>query len=89
MCICMGTQNDHRSEVAHLREQIAQEHQAAGWAVTGLASGASKHLFITRRMERIGDHQQHLASLIGEQASMQMVCSIFEGDSLPPLHQGE
>jgi hypothetical protein len=84
----METQNDHRSEVARLREQIAQEHQAAEWAVTGLASGTAKHLFITRRMERIGDHQQRLASLIGEQASMQIVCSIFEGDPLPQSHQG-
>jgi hypothetical protein len=39
-------------------------------------------------MERIGDHQQRLASLIGEQASMQIVCSIFEGDPLPQSHQG-
>jgi hypothetical protein len=32
-------QNDDRSEVARLREQIAREHQAAQWAVTGLATG--------------------------------------------------
>jgi hypothetical protein len=83
----MAMQNNNRSEVARLREQIAQEHQAAEWALTGLANGTAKHRFITRRMERIGDHQQRLASLIGEKESMQIVCGIFESDPPPRSHQ--
>lgn len=77
----MATPNDTQSEVARLRERIAREHQAAEWAMSGLASGNLKHQFITRRMEHMGGHQEQLAALIGEEASMAMMCSIL--DALP------
>jgi hypothetical protein len=76
----MATPHDNQSEVAQLRERIAREHQAAEWAVTGLAEGNLKHQFITRRMEQMGVHQERLASLIGEEASMAMVCSILDAE---------
>lgn len=74
---------DNQSEVARLRAQIAQEYEAAQAALTALASGTARHAFITARMDRIGVHQEALASLVGEQESMAIVCSIFEGDVLP------
>jgi hypothetical protein len=80
----MTTTNANQSEVAQLRERITREHQAAEWAMTGLAEGNLKHRFITRRMEQMGVHQQQLATLIGEEASMAMVCSILDG---PLLHK--
>lgn len=67
-----------RSEVARLREQITLEYQAARQALFALASGNAKHQFINARIERVGSYQQRLASLIGEEASMEIVCRVFE-----------
>jgi hypothetical protein len=67
-----------QSEVAHLREQIAREHEAACWALTGLASGSLQHRFINRRMQRIDEHHERLVLLIGEQASLKIVNQVFE-----------
>ena len=66
------------SEVAELRQRIEQEHEAACWALTGLASGNLQHCFINRRMQRIDTCHEHLARLIGEQASVQFVNQVFE-----------
>jgi hypothetical protein len=71
-----------------LRERIPREHQAAEWAVTGLAEGNLKHCFITRRMEQMGVHQEQFAALIGEAASIAMVCSILDAPT-PQLQTGE
>jgi hypothetical protein len=73
----MDTVPGNQSEVARLRQQIEAEYQAAAQAMTGF-SQVAKHEFITARIERIGVHQEHLAALVGEQASMQIVCEIFE-----------
>ena len=66
------------SEIARLREQMAREHEAACWALSGLAVGTAKHWFITRRMERIGAHQQRLSALVGEQESIAFVTQLLE-----------
>jgi hypothetical protein len=68
----------HQSEVAALRERITLEHEAACWALTGLAEGTSKHWFITRRMDRIGGYQERLAAIVGEKASMAIIAEVFE-----------
>jgi hypothetical protein len=70
------------SEIARLREQIIREHEAASWALTGLSVGTAKHWFISRRMDRIGTHQQRLSTLIGEKASLALVLAVME-DSPP------
>jgi hypothetical protein len=71
-------QKTNHSEVARLREQIEREHEAACWALTGLTSGNAQHRFINRRMQRIDAHHQHLAALVGEQESIQIVNQVFE-----------
>jgi hypothetical protein len=78
----MATPETNQSEVARLRERIAREHQAAEWAMTGLAEGNLKHRFITRRLERMGVHQERLAALIGEEASIAMLLTILNAE--PP-----
>ncbi len=75
------------SEVARLREKIENEHWAACFAMTGLADGTAKHAFITRRYHQIGDYQEQLAALIGEQASMEIVIQVLEGS--PEQQKGE
>lgn len=84
----MATPHETQSEVARLRERIAQEHQAAEWAMRGLASGNLKHRFIIRRTEYMGVHQEQLAVLIGEEASMAMVCSMLDAPT-PHVQTGE
>ena len=83
----MTTPLRNQSEIARLREQIEREYEQACWAQTGLTVGSAKHLFISRRMEHIGVCQETLATLIGEQASMQFVSEVFASDP-PPQPQG-
>ncbi len=70
-----------------MREQIAREHQAASWALTGPALGAAQHWFISRRMARIDGYQARLSTLIGEQKSMEIITQVFE--SSPPQRRKE
>jgi hypothetical protein len=55
----------NQSEVARLREQIAQEYQAAESGLLGLASVA-RHRFIEARMHMIEGYRQQLTTLVGE-----------------------
>lgn len=75
------------SEVAWLRERIEREHEAASFALTGPAIGTAQHWFISRRMERIGGYQARLSTLVGEQASMEIVIQVME--SSPPQQNEE
>lgn len=72
-------QQPNGSEVARLREQITREHEAANWALSGLADETTRHRFITRRMEQIGKHHDRLRLLIGERASTALMIHILEG----------
>ena len=64
---------ENQSEVARLRQQIADEYTAAQRALNGLAFGTSKHRFITAKMERIGACHQQLQTLVGEQEATRMM----------------
>ncbi len=68
----------YRGEVAHLREQIEREHEAACWALKGLASGTAQHRFINRRFQAIDAHHQRLNTLVGEKASIAIIATIME-----------
>lgn len=83
----MPLQPGHLSEVARLREQISREHEAACWALTGPAIGTAQHWFIARRMERIGNYQERLSTLVGEQTSIAMVMAVMENS--PPQRREE
>ncbi len=74
----MALSSGKASEIARLREQIAREHEAACWAVSGPALGVARHWFISRRLERIGACQEQLAALVGEQTSLALVVTILE-----------
>lgn len=73
----MDTQ-ENRSEVARLRQRIAQEYEAARRGLTGLAYGTAKHEFITRRMEQIGSCHETLKHLVGEQEATRMLAETLE-----------
>ncbi len=63
----------HGSEVSRLREQIQAEYEAAERGFTGLASGVTRHAFITARMERIGRCHEELVALLGPEAAIALV----------------
>lgn len=62
-----------QSEVARLRERIAEEYEAARRGLTGMASGTARHAFITRKMERLGQLHQELGRVVGEQQATEIV----------------
>ena len=64
---------EYSSEVAQIRQQIANEYVAAKWGLSGLASGYSRHQFITARQESIGVLHSQLQTIIGEDQAIQVV----------------
>ncbi len=60
--------SEHRSEVARLLAQISAEYESARRGLGDFAYGASKHDFITARMENMGRLHIELQSIVGESA---------------------
>ncbi len=60
------------SEVAHIRQQIELECIAMKLAMTGFRTTAS-HEIINAAYDRLGEHQDQLGKLIGEQEAMNVV----------------
>ena len=73
----MNTQENH-SEIARLRQRIAEEYEAATRGLSGLASGSARHQFITRRMEQIGTYHETLQHLVGEQEATRIMAETLE-----------
>lgn len=67
------------SEVARLRRQIELELEALQQGMHGFAAGTSRHSFIRKRMDRVGDYQDKLAQKVGEETANQIVYSIYVG----------
>jgi hypothetical protein len=58
------------SEVARLRQHIQAEYEAAERGLSGLASGITRHAFITARTEHLAALHEQLTDLVGrEQAT--------------------
>jgi len=70
--------HEYHSEIARLRQRIAEEYEAATRGLTGFASGSAKHQFITKRMERIGSYHETLQHLVGEQEATRIVAETLE-----------
>jgi len=62
-----------KSEVARLRRHIADEYLAAKQGLTGLACGVPRHDFITARMEKLGQYQEQLNALLGEDQGISLL----------------
>jgi hypothetical protein len=68
----------YHSEIARLRQRIAEEYEAATRGLTGFASGSAKHQFITKRMERIGSYHEPMQHLVGEREATRIVAETLE-----------
>ena len=69
---------ENQSEVARLRQRIADEYLAAQRGLTGLAYGTAKHKFITKKMEAIHQCHAQLKQLVGEQQATQIMVETVE-----------
>jgi len=63
----------NQSEVARLRKQYAEEFEAAQRGLTGLAVGANRHQFITKKMENMERCHTQLAKLVGKRKATRIV----------------
>ncbi|HET8842861.1 MAG TPA: hypothetical protein VFN35_15460 [Ktedonobacteraceae bacterium] len=63
------------SEVARIRQRIAQECEALRMAMEGFSAGAS-HQTIMARYESIGKYQIELEKLVGPRAE-EIVCEMY------------
>lgn len=77
-------EHDHRSDIARLRQRIAEEYEAATRGLTGFATGFAKHQFITQRMEHIGMYHETLQRLVGEQEATKIVAETLEAVQAAP-----
>jgi hypothetical protein len=73
----MDTPENH-SEIARLRQRIAEEYEAAMRGLSGLAYGTAAHEFITKRMEQMGACHETLKQLVGEQEAARMLAQTLE-----------
>ena len=67
-----------QSEVARLLQQIALEYDAARQGLHGLASGTSRHEYITRRMENVQQAHVVLQGIIGPEQAIKLVAEALE-----------
>jgi hypothetical protein len=70
-----------RSEVARLLAQIDAEYQAAHNGLYGLAAGSTRHDFIQKRMERVGELGEQLIAQMGKEAAIPLLLEAMEAGS--------
>lgn len=70
--------SENHSEIARLRQRIAEEYEAAMRGLSGLASGTASHEFITRRMEQMGACHETLKQLVGEQEATRILAETLQ-----------
>ena len=74
---------DNKSEVSRILAQIEQEYEAGQSGLYGLVQGATRHSFITARMENMAKLHVELEKLVGEAAIGLMATRL---DQLPEDH---
>ena len=72
-----------KSEIARLKTQIALEAEAGRRGMYGLASGISRHDFISSRMERMGMLHECLGDLIGNAEATHYLLDVMNQEYPP------
>ena len=72
------------SEVAHLRQCIADEYRAARLGLSGLACGSSRHDFIESHMDHMGQYQEQLVTLVGQDQAIVLVVETLNAQPAAP-----
>jgi len=75
----MTSHHNNESEVARIRTAILAEQEAGQRALHELAAGSVRHDFITAKQQRIGEHFQRLAAIVGsEQKAIAIVADALK-----------
>jgi hypothetical protein len=72
----------NQSEVARLRQRIADECQASWWALHGLSSGTAQHEFIHARFQHMEKCHGSLRELVGEEQATNVLCEVWDEQAL-------
>ncbi len=75
----MNSAQGQGSEVARLLEQIRAEYEAAERGLSGLAYGTSRHEFVTKKMEQMGQLHEELKAIVGETQAIALVAEQLNG----------
>ncbi|EFH86685.1 hypothetical protein KSD_37900 [Ktedonobacter sp. SOSP1-85] len=67
----------HQSEIALLRQRIAEEYEAIKQGLNGLAWGTAKHEIMDLRMRRVDQYQGQLARHIGESEATLAIYDLY------------
>lgn len=73
----MNNTNINESEVARLRQQIADEHEAMQRAISAPMVGAS-HQFINARMDRFASATEALINAVGPERAAPIIVGIMD-----------
>ena len=65
------------SEVARLRQRIAEECEASWQALYGLASGVAQHEVIMSKFRNMEKHCLRLTELVGEEQATEILCEEY------------
>ena len=68
------------SEVRRLLRQIDEVYKAGYTGLDGLSSGTARHIFINAKMERIGEYQKKLVSLVGNDEALRLIIQANDGE---------
>lgn len=66
-----------QSEVAQLRQHIAEEYEAMRRGLNGLAYGTANHSFIDARMKRVDSYHEQLTKQVGEQEADSTIYELY------------
>jgi hypothetical protein len=64
-----------KSEVDQIRAQIQAEYEAAKQGLSGFASGAARHDFISTKTTNIGKCHEQLVELLGPEQAISIIAN--------------
>ena len=75
----MSDNENSKSEVARLRQQIKDEYASVQQALHGPAI-VGQHKFITTHMENMGKHHEQHKDLVGDEKAVQFLIEVMEDE---------
>jgi len=64
-----------KGEINQIRAQIQAEYEAAKQGLSGLASGAARHDFISAKTANIGKYHEQLVELLGPEQAISIIAN--------------
>ena len=77
------------SEVARLKQRIAEEYRSAQWGLSGLSCGSARHDFIEACMDCMGQYQEQLVTLMGQDQATALVVETLNAQPAAPMPGSE